>query len=179
MSRHHLLPPLVLGEHFRSSLAVVACAGGCDKGEGDERATVRNGDDARFRPMQARPAHLRGALARRYRAAVRAAIAHFQVNWNRRQQRTRSYPPPCGEGRPPKRSEGGRGGGRAVMRERRLTTATPTPSPSPQGEGSTPSGLHDSASSDARESERIQCASPMTSAARDRFAGRLRRRRGR
>src|SRR6266511_2731308 len=27
MSRHHLLPPLVLGERFRSSLGVIACAG--------------------------------------------------------------------------------------------------------------------------------------------------------
>src|SRR5262249_51772976 len=45
------------------------------------------------------------------------------------------YPPPCGEGRPPKRSEGGRGGGRAMTRDRRLTTTTPTPIPSPQGGG--------------------------------------------
>jgi predicted aconitase with swiveling domain len=31
------------------------------------------------------------------------------------QRRARSYPPPCGKGRPPERSEGGRGGGGAVV----------------------------------------------------------------
>jgi len=47
------------------------------------------------------------------------------------------YPPPCGEGRPPERSEGGRGGGGAVTHEYRLITTTPTPNPSPAEVGFT------------------------------------------
>jgi hypothetical protein len=53
------------------------------------------------------------------------------------------YPPPCGEGRPPKRSEGGRGGGRAVMHEHRFTPRPPPPTPPHKGEGSTPSARYD------------------------------------
>ncbi len=45
-------------------------------------------------------------------AAGTERLEQFQVKWNQRERRTRSYPPPCGEGRLPKRSEGGRGGGR-------------------------------------------------------------------
>src|SRR5262245_62851457 len=39
------------------------------------------------------------------------------------------YPAPCGEGRPPKRSEGGWGGGRAMTRERRNRDPHPYPLP--------------------------------------------------
>jgi hypothetical protein len=65
-------------------------------------------------------------------AITRAGRPQFRrVNGTHAKQQTRSYPPPCGEGR--ERSE--RGGGRAMRREPRLTTTTPTPNPSPQGGG--------------------------------------------
>ena len=41
---------------------------------GDERAPARDGGDAQFRPVQPRPADLRGAQAHRHRAAVRPAL---------------------------------------------------------------------------------------------------------
>src|SRR5262249_11326491 len=43
------------------------------------------------------------------------------------------YPPPCGEGRPPKRSEGGRGGGRCCG-ARRVPHNDPHPKPLPTRE---------------------------------------------
>src|SRR5262249_29587172 len=48
------------------------------------------------------------------------------------------YPPPCGEGRPPKRSEGGEVGVVRLLRGWRphyLTRTPPTPNPSPQRGG--------------------------------------------
>src|SRR5262249_51088345 len=46
---------------------------------GDERAAARDGGNAQFRPVQPRPPHLRGAQARRYRAAVRPAVMRSLV----------------------------------------------------------------------------------------------------
>src|SRR5262249_51228743 len=65
-----------------------------------------------------------------------------------REPRTRCYPPPCGEGRPPKRSgsEGGRGGGRCCGARGVAHNAPhprpPPPTPPHKGEGSTPSLRH-------------------------------------
>src|SRR5262249_58212608 len=58
--------------------------------------------------------------------------------------RTRSYPPPCGEGRPPKRSEGGRGGGSGWSA--RFVLQLRPPPPPHKGEGSRPSLPHERAS---------------------------------
>src|SRR5262249_33189060 len=48
------------------------------------------------------------------------------------------YPPPCGEGRPPKRSEGGRGGGRSYGTQLAPQLRPPPPTPPHKGEGSPP-----------------------------------------
>jgi hypothetical protein len=73
MSRHHLLPPLVLGEHFRSSLGGVACAGGCYNGD-EMNALLREWIPRPIPASAITAGHLRGASPRRHRALVRAAI---------------------------------------------------------------------------------------------------------
>src|SRR5262249_59889612 len=44
-------------------------------------------------------------------ADLSAFSERIEVKWSKRERGLGLYPPPCGEGRPPKRSGGGRGGG--------------------------------------------------------------------
>src|SRR5262249_48766108 len=66
-------------------------------------------------------------------AGTRSAAGNGELELFRwvesRERRTRSYPPPCGEGG--ERSEPG--GGRSWWTRLGPATATPTPNPSPQG----------------------------------------------
>ena len=74
------------------------------------------------------------AASRRPRSSGRQ-----RLRVSRTTRATRSYPPPCGEGRPPKRSEGGRGGGRCCWTHLAQQLRPPPPTPPHKGEGSRPS----------------------------------------